>query len=118
MEIYDELVESDNLFIYIKEVAKLGQKETETINTLPLTKISEDKIYVNGELLNNDDTEKPNGNQNNNQNNKPNDNQNKIDDTTAPGVLPQTGTLPIIIIAIGLVAVGVISYHRFKNIDK
>lgn len=118
MEIYDELVESDNLFIYIKEVAKLGQKETETINTLPLTKISEDKIYVNGELLNNDDTEKPNRNQNNNQNNKPNDNQNKIDDTTAPGVLPQTGTLPIIIIAIGLVAVGVISYHRFKNIDK
>ena len=110
MKTYEELFESDNLFIYIKEVAKIDQKEAETINTLPLTKISEDKIYINGELSDGTDEERPNNNQDNNQN--------EVDDTTAPGILPQTGTLPIILLIMGLIIIGVISYNRFKNIDK
>ena len=77
---------------------------------MPLTKISEDKIYINGELSDGTDEERPNNNQDNNQN--------EVDDTTAPGILPQTGTLPIILLIMGLIIIGVISYNRFKNIDK
>ena len=109
---YNELFESDKLYIYVKEVASLEQKEVETINTISLTKTSEDKIYIDGELS--DGMDNNESNQNQNQNN----NQNKVDDTTAPGILPQTGTLPIILLVIGFVVIGVISYRRFKNIDK
>ena len=118
---YEELFESDNLYVYIKEISKINKKEVETINTIPLIKDSEDKIYINGELSDGIDTDTPNENenQNNNLGNNPNNNQNNnVDDTTAPGILPQTGTLPIIVLAISFVIIGVISYSRFKNIDK
>ena len=102
-------------------LSKINKKEVETINTIPLIKDSEDKIYINGELSDGIDTDTPNENenQNNNLGNNPNNNQNNnVDDTTAPGILPQTGTLPIIVLAISFVIIGVISYSRFKNIDK
>ena len=114
LENYDELIESDNLYLYIKEIASVEDKEIETINTLEVENEAEAKCYIDGEYVGGIDDVL-----NYNKDKENNDNQNNEDVTTAPGKLPYAGrTILIVITLVALIATATFAYHRYKNIDR
>lgn len=96
-----ELMNSDNLYLYIKEIATLDGNSKSQI----VTKGIEIDVKVEE-----DASDKINGTINNSQN--------KEDDTTAPGDLPHAGlSIAIILMIVAVVAIAVFAYNRFKYLD-
>ena len=110
---YNELIESDNLYLYIKEIASVDDKEVENVTTLDVDNESEVQCYIDGKYVGGIE-DVLNYNKNNGNNNPNND-----DKTTAPGILPYTGRTILIIVGIlVLITSGVFAYHRYKHIDR
>ena len=106
----EEIAESDNLYVYIKEIAKMNNKQIETIKTLEVKNTTEAVIYVDGKKL---------GNTGEVVEETISEETNIKDNTVATTAIPQTGLIPIILIFIITVSVvGGISYYKFRNIDK
>lgn len=106
MENINEISNSENLYLYIKEIAEINDKKLETINTLEIENNSDPVIYLDNnkvgsieELLGQIKAEGK-------------------DPTTAPGTIPQTGKLPIIILIFAVLTIGGFSLYRYKNIDR
>ena len=111
---YEELVESDNLYLYIKEIASVDGKSVENVVTLDVDNQSDPQCYIDGKYVGGIDDvlnyNKGNGNNNNNNNG---------DNTTASGKLPYAGrTILIIVSVLAIAGSGVFAYHRYKNIDR
>ena len=111
---YEELVESDNLYLYIKEIASIDGKSVENVVTLDVDNQSDPQCYIDGKYVGGIDDvlnyNKGNGNNNNNNNG---------DNTTASGKLPYAGrTILIIVSVLAIAGSGVFAYHRYRNIDR
>ena len=115
---YDELIESDNLYLYISEVATVDEdyeNSVLSVHTLDVENSSEPQCYIDGEYVGGIDDvlnyNKNNGNSSNNNNNG--------DNTTASGMLPYAGRTILVIFVVLVISVsGVFAYHRYKNIDR
>ena len=111
---YEELIESDNLYLYIKEIASVDGKSVENVVTLDVDNQSDPQCYIDGKYVGGIDDvlnyNKGNGNNNNNNNG---------DNTTASGKLPYAGrTILIIVSVLAIAGSGVFAYHRYRNIDR
>ena len=111
---YEELIESDNLYLYIKEIASVDGKSVENVVTLDVDNQSAPQCYIDGKYVGGIDDvlnyNKGNGNNNNNNNG---------DNTTASGKLPYAGrTILIIVSVLAIAGSGVFAYHRYRNIDR
>ena len=106
---FNDIAESDNLYLYIREVAKLNQKEVENVTTLNVENDSETECYIDGKKVGGiEDVLNYNKNDDN-----------KDDNTIASGILPYTGRTILIVIGIlALGATGGFAYYRYKNIDR
>lgn len=109
MQNIEQISEADNLFIYIKEVAEIEGKSKTIISEMSIQNTAEVSIYLDDKKVNSlDEITK-----------KEENNSNDKDNTTATGVIPQTGAFPIILTSVMIIAIlGGISYYKFKNIDK
>ena len=96
----DEIVNSDNLYLYMK--AENGVNVSKKV--LLLNNVSKIKNYINNKKV--DEINK--------------DNLNKYKDNTVYNrILPQTGALPWFVIVLAIVImIGIVSYCKFKNINK
>ena len=112
LEEYDSLAEAENVFLYIKEIAEVNNNITETITTLEVENNAEIAFYVDGEKIEIDSLDEI---------------LERIeytgpyydDSTTATRILPQTGTISLIIALCAIVVIGGgYSYYRYKNIDR
>ena len=114
---YTEITESDNLYIYIREVAEINQQSTEQVVTLEVDNQVEPECYIDGVMVGGIE-DVLNYNNNNNNTNNENVNQNE-DNTVASGILPYAGgiTLKIIVVVL-IIAFGGFAYYRYKNIDR
>lgn len=120
----ENLIDYENLYLYVREVATAGNQSVEQISELVLD-IAEDadiKGYVDGELVGGvddviDDT--INGNVNNvNSGNTGNGVQN-TNNSQRPTTLPHAGSTVIVIaLVIAIIAFGGFAYFRYKNIDR
>lgn len=120
----ENLIDYENLYLYVREVATAGNQSVEQISELVLD-IAEDadiKGYVDGELVGGvddviDDT--INGNVNNvNSGNTGNGVQN-TNNSQRPTALPHAGSTVIVIaLVIVIIAFGGFAYFRYKNIDR
>ena len=120
----ENLIDYENLYLYVREVATAGNQSVEQISELVLD-IAEDadiKGYVDGELVGGvddviDDT--INGNVNNvNSGNTGNGVQN-TNNSQRPTALPHAGSTVIVIaLVIAIIAFGGFAYFRYKNIDR
>lgn len=105
-----------SLFIYLKETAKIDDNSATVIKTI--------KTNINCNVMGNLDGEEVGTlddllNKINKTTETNISSDSKKDSTTANTILPQTGTLPVaILITIILLAIGMFSYYKFKNIDK
>ena len=118
IENYEELLESDNLYLYIKEIASIDDKTKENIVTLDVENNSEPECYIDGKYVGGID-DVLNYNKNDGNNNNSNTNNNNKDESKAPGFLPYAGKTVLIIISILVVTLsGAFAYHRYKNIDR
>lgn len=142
---YAEVSESDNLYLYIKEVAKKGNDEATNISSGILLKYTgETEIYIDGVKQdknagnnNNNNNNNNDNNNNNNNDNKNNNNKNTIkntarnntntqgyvntttkDNTTANKKLPQTGTTFLFVIILTITVLGIYMYVKYERIDK
>ncbi|MBQ2836480.1 MAG: bacterial Ig-like domain-containing protein [Clostridia bacterium] len=96
-----QLMNSDNLYLYIKEIATLDGNSKSQI----VTKAIEIDLKVEEDI-----SDKINGTINNSQN--------KEDDTTASGDLPNAGlSIAIILMIIAVIVIAVFAYNRFKYLD-
>ena len=116
---YDEIVESNALFLHISETASLKENTDEFVTVfarLEVENTSEPQCYIDGNYVGGIDDVL---NYNNSNNNNNNNNNNNGDDTTAGGFLPYAGRTILIVISILVVAVsGIIAYNRYKYIDR
>ena len=112
---YEEMIESDNLYLYIREIASVDGNSVENVVTLDVDNQSEPQCYIDGKYVGGiDDVLNYNGNNGNN-----NSNGNNGDNTTASGKLPYAGRTILIITAVLAIGVsGVFAYHRYKHIDR
>ena len=96
----DEIVNSDNLYLYMK--AENGVNFSKKV--LLLNNVSKIKNYINNKKV--DEINK--------------DNLNKYKDNTVYNrILPQTGALPWFVLSFVIVTmIGIVSYFKFKNINK
>lgn len=112
---FDELEIAERGYLYIREVAELDG------NTLEQTNVAEIEVegtsaryFVDNEQLSSlDDITIPGIDDNFNSN--LND---TTDNTIAGGKIPQTGVISIGIIILVIIGIGIISYIRYRNIDK
>ena len=111
MKNYSELSTSNNLYIYIKEVAIKGSNQSVKVsNAMELDSEVNIETYVNDAKINKS-----------NSNNKvldTNNNKEDSDNTKAPGVLPKTGKICIIMIFVISSFIGVTFFIRYKNLSK
>ena len=109
------MIESDNLYLYIREIASVDGNSVENVVTLDVDNQSEPQCYIDGKYVGGiDDVLNYNGNNGNN-----NSNGNNGDNTTASGKLPYAGRTILIITAVLAIGVsGVFAYHRYKHIDR
>lgn len=119
LENFEQIVESDNLYVYIKEVAEVNQQKAEQIVTLEVDNQTEPKCYIDGVMIGGiEDILNYNNQNNSNYENQENINQNK-DNTVATSVLPHAGGMTFkIIFVVLLIACGGFAYYRYKNIDR
>lgn len=96
----DEIVNSDSLYLYLK--AENGVNVSKKV--LLLNNVSKIKNYINNKKV--DEINK--------------DNLNKYKDNTVYNrILPQTGALPWFVLSFAIVTmIGIVSYFKFKNINK
>ena len=95
-----DIINSDVLYLYLK--AKNGSNVSEKI--LTLNNMSKVKNYINNKKVDKIDKENLDKNK---------------DDTVYNRILPQTGALPGLLVALILISIiGSISYFKFKNINK
>ena len=116
---YNEIAESDNLYVYIREVAEVNQQSTEQIVKLEVDNQVESECYIDGVMVGGiDDVLNYNSSNNSNNTNNGSANQNE-DNTVASGILPYAGgiTLKIIVVVL-IIAFGGFAYYRYKNIDR
>ena len=117
LENYEEIAESDNLYVYIKEVAENNQQTAEQTVTLEVDNQVDPECYIDGVMVGGIE-DVLNYNNSNHSNNTNNTNQNK-DNTVASSILPYAGGATFKIIAvILLIAFGGFAYYRYKNIDR
>ena len=115
------LASLNNLYLYIKEVAiKGGNQSRLTTKAIKLDSNVSIETYRDGTKIN---VPIPNNqaNSNNNTNNTNNNNANnekEVDRTNAPGVLPKTGVISVLLIIIVLTIAGVVFYVRYKKLSK
>ena len=116
---YNEIAESDNLYVYIREVAEVNQQSTEQIVKLEVDNQVEPECYIDGVMVGGiDDVLNYNSSNNSNNTNNGNTNQNK-DNTVASGILPYAGGITFkIIVAVLVIAFAGFAYFRYKNIDR
>lgn len=115
----DEISESDNLYVYIREVAQVNGQEVENITTLETDTQIDPVYYVDGELIGGlEDFLGIYGNETTNNNNNGSVQQQK-DNTVSTKTLPFAGNFTIkAIIILAIVAFGGFALYRYKNIDK
>ena len=114
---YAEITESDNLYVYIREVAEIDQQTEEQTVTLEVDNQAEPECYIDGVMVGGID-DVLNYNNNNSNNGNGNANQNK-DNTVASGILPYAGGITFkILVAVFIIAFGGFAYYRYKNIDR
>lgn len=118
---YEEITESEKLYLYIKESVTKNEEPENSItgmHELEIENSSEPQCYIDGEyiggiddVLNYNKNSEVNGNNTNDTNN--------IDNTTAFGILPYTGKTILATAIILLIGTsGIIAYYRYKHIDK
>ena len=113
MENLQEISESENLYVYIREIAQANGEESEQIITLQTENEAEPEIYVDRQFVGNIEQF---FNSLGNANNVNNANR---DDTVASRSLPNAGSVVFkVAIALGLLAFGGFALYRYKNIDK
>ena len=107
---FDEIINSDKAYIYLKEVAIKGGDQKVAITKVPQMDISENvEIYINGAKM----EDMLNGTGNGNNSNK------DVDNTISNTSLPKTGvTASIICIIVIITVVGIILYVRYRNLNK
>lgn len=105
----EKISQSDNMFIYIKEIAEINNKSKELIATMQVQKDSEGTIYLDDkkvdsiDVITKDDENK----------------EDKKDDTIVPGKIPQTGALPIMIVSFMVISsIGAFAYYKYRKIDR
>lgn len=99
----NEIAESDNLYLYIKEIATIDNNKISQI----ITKLVKSDVQVEE-----DTSDKIDNTLNNNE-------IESNDETTSQEKLPNAGLdIKMIILVIGIVIIARFSYWRFKNIDK
>lgn len=105
---YEEIKDSNTVYIYIREVAKKGGNQSVLISKPILI----DSDYTMEVYLDNVKTDNINTGNNNNSNAGG-------DETTAPGKLPQTGVRNIAVILLVVLAIGgIIFFIRYKKLSK
>ena len=104
-----EIAESESLYIYIKEVATLDGNTTETVNTINIKKVVDVEVYL-------DDVKQSDINIDGSNTNTPNDE--KEDNTTAKDPIPQTGITTIGMIILAIIGIAIVSYIKYRNIDR
>ena len=107
---FDEIINADKAYIYLKEVAIKGGDQKVAITKVPQMDISENvEIYINGAKM----EDMLNGTGNGNNSNK------DVDNTISNTSLPKTGvTASIICIIVIITVVGIILYVRYRNLNK
>ena len=117
---YTEITESDNLYVYIREVAETNQQSAEQVVTLEVDNQVEPECYIDGVFVGGiEDVLNYNGSGNNNNNNNSGNTDKNEDNTVAPGILPYAGGIAFKIIAVILIIIfGGFAYYRYKNIDR
>ena len=114
---YEEMIESDNLYLYIRETASVDGNSVENIVTLEVDNQSDPQCYIDGKYVGGIDDVLNYNNGNNGNNN--NGNSNNGDNTIASGRLPYAGrTILIIAVVLAIGVSGVFAYHRYKHIDR
>ena len=122
---YAEVLKSNNLYLYIKEVAKKEDSSKIVITNSILVETEKNvTVYVDDKEKTTDDdkntnnanTNNTNTNTNQNTNTNTNPNTNK-DDTTANTILPAAGTMSLIATMIVITIFGLIVYSRYRNMD-
>lgn len=116
---YTEITESDNLYVYIREVAEVNQKSAEQVISLEVENQVEPECYIDGVMVGGiEDVLNYNSSNNSNNTNNGNTNQNR-DNTVASGILPYAGGITFkIIVVVLIIAFGGFAYYRYKNIDR
>lgn len=115
---YAEIVESDNLYIYLKEIAELEQQSKEQIITLSVDSLTEPECYIDGEYVGGIE-DVLNYIKENNENANQGNEESKKDNTVASGILPHAGSFAFkVMIAILIVGFGGFAFYRYKNIDR
>ena len=110
---YKDLLSSNNLYLYIKEVAKKGEKQSEIISkSMKLNSDVKIEVYSNGAKINNANSA------NSESNEVKESNSNLEDQTTAIKILPNTGIKSLVIIIVIISIIGVIGYIRYKSLKK
>ena len=105
-----EIAESENLYVYIREVAQANGQESEQIITLQTENQSEPEIYVDQQLV---------GNIEQFFNSYGNTNNASVDNTVANKSLPNAGSMAFkVVVVLGILAFGGFALYRYKNIDK
>ena len=112
----NEISESDNLYVYIREIAQANGEEEENIYTIKTETQIEPVFYVDGQLIGGvEDILNFNGNGTNNNGN----NQEQKDSTVSSKILPFAGSFTFkIMVIVAIITFGGFAYYRYKNIDK
>lgn len=110
---YKDLLSSNNLYLYIKEVAKKGEKQSEIISrSIKLNSDIKIEVYSNGAKINN-------SNSANSENGVIKESNSNIkDQTTAIKTLPNTGITSLVIVIVIISIIGGIGYIRYKSLKK
>ena len=126
---YSEIIKGNSLYLYIKEIATKGTKETSLeTNAIKIESTVKAETYVDN-VKKDDNRNEQNNNENNNQNNNENNTSkeenniqqiqpNLADTTKSSNILPHTGFKSILII-IGIIAlIGILAYFKYKKLSK
>ena len=114
---FSEIVQSDNLYVYIKEMAELGQYNKEQVKTLSAKKDDSTEIYIEDEKIGNVKDLIDNGSEQ--KENTNNTMEGETDKTVAKKILPRTGsTMFKVLLLCAIMIFGGFTFYRYKNIDK
>ena len=114
----DELLDAQDLYISLKEVASANDESVEQIRTKKINTENVDvQYYLDDELVGSMDDII--GNDNNDDNDDNDDNSNIIDNTISPKPIPQAGAISIgAFIIIIMLSLGAYFFIKHKNVDK
>ena len=114
---YSEITKGNSLYLYIKEIATKGEKETSLeTGAIKIESTVQAETYVDN--VKKDNTK--NNNQNNNEENKntQQEQNNKGDTTKSSKILPHTGLKNILFIIGGIILIGIFTYIKYKSLSK